>query len=147
MIDEPHIVCHKQCVRRHEVQTGSTVPQCNSQVDALTFELLGQIADKWTLLVLEELAENGVLRFTELRRKIPNVSQKMLTQTLRRLEQNGLVMRRVHAVIPPRVEYQHTALGQSLCIAVCAMWTWVEDNADQMAAARAKFGGAAEVKL
>ena len=133
--------------RRHEVQTGSIVPQCNSQVDALTFELLGQIADKWTLLVLEELAENGVMRFTELRRKIPNVSQKMLTQTLRRLEQNGLVMRRVHAVIPPRVEYQHTALGQSLCIAVCAMWTWVEDNADQMAAARAKFGGAAEVKL
>ena len=125
--------------KQHEVQSESVVPHCNPQVDALTFELLGQIADKWTLLVLEELTENGVLRFTELRRKIPNVSQKMLTQTLRRLEQNGLVERRIHAVIPPRVEYQHTELGRSLCMAVCALWTWVEDNADAMGKARQNF--------
>ena len=126
--------------KRHEDQTEPAIPQCNPQVDTLTFELLGQIADKWTLLVLEELTENGVMRFTELRRKIPNVSQKMLTQTLRRLEQNGLVTRRIHAVIPPRVEYQHTELGHSLCMAVCALWTWVEDNANHMEAARTRFG-------
>ena len=132
---DKHITDDKQ----HEVQSESVIPQCNPQVDALTFELLGQIADKWTLLVLEELTESGVLRFTELRRKIPNVSQKMLTQTLRRLEQNGLVERRIHAVIPPRVEYQHTELGRSLCTAVCALWMWVDDNAESMEKARQKF--------
>ena len=124
---------------RHEVQTVSVIPQYSPQVDALTFELLGQIADKWTLLVLEELTENGVMRFTELRRKIPNVSQKMLTQTLRRLEQNGLVERHIHAVIPPRVEYQRTQLGHSLGMADCALWTWVEDNAELMERARTRF--------
>ena len=124
---------------RPEPQTESVVPQYSPQVDALTFELLGQIADKWTLLVLEELAEHGLMRFTELRRRIPNVSQKMLTQTLRRLEQNGLVERRVHAVIPPRVDYQRTELGHSLGVAVCALWTWVEDNSSNMETARAKF--------
>ena len=132
---------------RHEVQTESVVPQYRPQVDALTFELLGQIADKWTLLVLEELTESGVMRFTELRRKIPNVSQKMLTQTLRRLEQNGLVKRHIHAEIPPRVEYQHTELGHSLCMAVCALWMWVEDNAQLMEAARANFQTGSEAKL
>ena len=125
--------------KRHEVQTESAVPQYSPQVDVLTFELLGQIADKWTLLVLEELAEHGLMRFTELRRRIPNVSQKMLTQTLRRLEQNGLVERRVHAVIPPRVEYQRTELGHSLGMAVCALWTWVEDHAESMEKARQNF--------
>ena len=123
-----------------ESRPSMAIPQFSQQVDALTFELLGQIADKWTLLVLEELTENGVMRFTELRRKIPNVSQKMLTQTLRRLEQNGLVKRHIHAEIPPRVEYQHTELGRSLCMAVCALWTWVEDNAQHMEAARTRFG-------
>ena len=91
------------------------------------------------MLVLEELAVSGVLRFTELRRKIPSISQKMLTQTLRRLEQNGLVIRKIHAVIPPKVEYQRTELGHSLGMAVCALWTWVEDNAGQMQEARRRF--------
>ena len=130
---------HISDAKRYEVQSESAVPQYSPQVDALTFELLGQIADKWTLLVLEELAEHGLMRFTELRRRIPNVSQKMLTQTLRRLEQNGLVERRVHAVIPPRVDYQRTELGHSLGVAVCALWTWVEDNADSMEKARQNF--------
>ncbi len=115
------------------------IPQFNPHVEALTIELLGQIADKWTMLVLEELAVSGVLRFTELRRKIPSISQKMLTQTLRRLEQNGLVIRKIHAVIPPKVEYQRTELGHSLGMAVCALWTWVEDNAGQMQEARRRF--------
>ena len=115
------------------------IPEFSPHVEALTIELLGQIADKWTMLVLEELAVSGVLRFTELRRKIPSISQKMLTQTLRRLEQNGLVIRKIHAVIPPKVEYQRTELGHSLGMAVCALWTWVEDNAGQMQEARRRF--------
>ena len=115
------------------------VPQYSNEVESLTIELLGQIANKWTMVVLEELAENGLLRFTELRKRIPSISQKMLTQTLRRLEQNGLVVRKIYAVIPPKVEYQRTEIGQSLCKAVCALWTWVEDNAENMQKARAQF--------
>ena len=115
------------------------IPQYSPHVEALTIDLLGQIADKWTMLVLEELAVSGVLRFTELRRKIPSISQKMLTQTLRRLKQNGLVILKIHAVIPPKVEYQRTELGHSLGMAVCALWTWVEDNAGQMQEARRRF--------
>ncbi len=112
---------------------------CTAEVDALSTELLGHVADKWTLVVLEELAEHGTLRFTELRRKIPTVSQKMLTQTLRQMEHVGLVTRHVHAVIPPKVEYELTQLGHSLGGAVCQLWKWVADNAETMNAARMDF--------
>jgi DNA-binding HxlR family transcriptional regulator len=117
----------------------AAIPQYSPQVEALTVELLGQIADKWTMLVLEELAVHDVMRFTELRRRVTGISQKMLTQTLRRLELNGLIERQVHAVIPPKVEYRRTALGHSLGAAVCGLWTWVEENADNMQAARSRF--------
>ena len=112
---------------------------CTAEVDALSTELLGHVADKWTLVVLEELAENGTMRFTELRRKIPGVSQKMLTQTLRQMERVGLVTRHIHAVIPPKVEYELTKLGYSLGGAVCQLWSWVADNATEMKHARSHF--------
>ena len=112
---------------------------CTAEVDALSTELLGHVADKWTLVVLEELAEHKTLRFNELRRNIPGVSQKMLTQTLRQMEEIGLVVRKVHAVIPPKVEYELTKLGYSLGGAVCQLWRWVADNAETMSAARLDF--------
>ena len=112
---------------------------CTAEVDALSTELLGHVADKWTLVVLEELAEQGTLRFTELRRKIPGVSQKMLTQTLRQMERVGLVTRNIHPVIPPKVEYQLTQLGYSLGGAVCQLWRWVAENAAEMEGAKVQF--------
>lgn len=112
---------------------------CTAEVDALSTELLGHVADKWTLVVLEELAEHRTLRFNELRRNIPGVSQKMLTQTLRQMEEIGLVVRKVHAVIPPKVEYELTKLGYSLGGAVCQLWRWVADNAIEMQTARKNF--------
>ena len=118
--------------------------ECSAEVDALSTELLGHVADKWTLVVLEELAEHGTMRFTELRRKIPGVSQKMLTQTLRQMERVGLVTRHVHAVIPPKVEYELTKLGHSLGGAVCQLWRWVAENAATMNAARIDFANRAE---
>lgn len=117
---------------------------CTAEVDALSTELLGYVADKWTLVVLEELAEHGTMRFTELRRKIPTVSQKMLTQTLRQMERVGLVTRHVHPVIPPKVEYELTKLGHSLGGAVCQLWKWVAENAATMHAARIDFANRAE---
>jgi DNA-binding HxlR family transcriptional regulator len=117
----------------------NSAQECSAEVDALSTELLGHVADKWTLVVLEELAEHGTLRFTELRRKIPGVSQKMLTQTLRQMERVGLVTRDIHPVIPPKVEYQLTKLGYSLGGAVCQLWRWVAENAETMTAAQASF--------
>jgi DNA-binding HxlR family transcriptional regulator len=98
------------------------------QKEALVRELLERVADKWTLLVVEELETGGVMRFTRLRDRIGGVSQKMLTKTLRQLERDGLVTRHVHAVVPPRVDYALTPLGSSLCEAVCGIWTWVEKH-------------------
>ncbi len=91
----------------------------------LVREVLGRIADKWTLVILDEL-EDGPHRFSILQRRIPDVSQKMLTQTLRSMERDGLVVRTVFAEVPPRVEYQLTNIGSALGEAVCGIWKWVD---------------------
>ena len=109
------------------------------RVEMLVSDLIGRVADKWTLLVLEELEDNGVLRFTELARMVPGISQKMLTQTLRAMERDGLVERTVHPVIPPKVEYRLTDLGHSLGEAFCGVWHWAGDNLDRVEAARKAF--------
>ena len=109
------------------------------RVEMLVNELIGRVADKWTLLVLEELEDHGVLRFTELARRVPGISQKMLTQTLRAMERDGLVERTVHPVIPPKVEYRLTDLGHSLGEAFCGVWHWAGDNLDRVEAARKAF--------
>ncbi|MGH6755255.1 MAG: winged helix-turn-helix transcriptional regulator, partial [Bradyrhizobium sp.] len=83
------------------------------RVETLVNELIGRVADKWTLLVLEELEDHGTCRFTILSRRVPGISQKMLTQTLRAMERDGLVVRTVHPVVPPKVEYCLTDLGHS----------------------------------
>lgn len=108
-------------------------------VDALVYDVIGAVADKWTMIVLETLEERGQLRFTQLARLIPAISQKMLTQTLRRMERDGMVTRTVHAVVPPRVDYALTPLGESLGAALCGVWHWAEANLERVAAARAAF--------
>ena len=106
--------------------------------ERLVHEVLERIADKWTLVVLDAL-EEGLLRFTELRQRIPGISQKMLTKTLRQMERDGLLTRRVHPVIPPHVDYQLTRLGKSLGEAVCSVWKWVDRHAGDVAKARGAF--------
>ncbi|MBZ0090535.1 MAG: helix-turn-helix transcriptional regulator [Thermoanaerobaculia bacterium] len=107
--------------------------------EALLREMLGRVADPWTLEVIEALDAPGVLRFTEVRARVGGISQKMLTKTLRQLERDGLVTRKVHAVVPPRVDYALTALGRSLGEAVCGIWSWVEANLETVDAARRAF--------
>lgn len=109
------------------------------RVETLVNDLIGRVADKWTLLVLEELEDHGTCRFTELARLVPGISQKMLTQTLRQMERDGLVHRTVHAVVPPKVEYRLTALGHSLGEAFCGVWQWAEANLADVEAARTAF--------
>lgn len=113
--------------------------EIDPKVEAMVHELIGRVADKWTLLIVEELEENGELRFTQLGRKIPGISQKMLTQTLRQMERDGLVHRTVHPVVPPKVEYRLTDLGHGLSESFCGVWRWVESNLDAVEAARQQF--------
>ena len=101
-------------------------------------EVLERIADKWTLLVIDELGD-GELRFTRLRERVRGVSQKMLTKTLRQLERDGLVVRRVHAEVPPRVDYRLTPLGEALGEAVCGIWTWVERHVGDVERSRRAY--------
>lgn len=109
------------------------------RVEALVHELIGRVADKWTMLVLEALAEKGELRFTRLGESVPGISQKMLTQTVRQMERDGLLTRTVHAVVPPRVEYRLTDLGLSLGAAFCGVWVWAEQNLERIEQARRAF--------
>ena len=109
------------------------------RVEMLVNELIGRVADKWTLLVLEELEDHGTCRFTELARLVPGISQKMLTQTLRAMERDGLVHRQVFAVVPPKVEYRLTDLGRSLGEAFCGVWHWAEAHLCEVEGARAAF--------
>lgn len=103
-----------------------------------TRQVVGRIGDRWTLLVLYALGK-GTRRFSQLRADVDGISQKMLTQTLRALERDGLVDRRVYPVVPPKVEYSLTALGTSLTMEIAALRTWAYAHMDEIAAAREAF--------
>jgi DNA-binding HxlR family transcriptional regulator len=101
--------------------------------------LLDRIGDKWSILVLGELAQNGTARFTQLRKRLDGVSEKMLTQTLRALERDGLVLRTVHPTVPVRVEYELTALGQTLREPLKALTEWSTEHTADVLAARESY--------
>ncbi|MFT4030255.1 MAG: helix-turn-helix domain-containing protein [Protaetiibacter sp.] len=101
-------------------------------------EVLNRVGDKWSLLVVATL-RNGRLRFSELQRHIPGVSQRMLTLTLRQLERDGLLVREVHAEVPPRVEYELTAMGASLVEASIALLSWALEHQPAIERARAAY--------
>lgn len=100
-------------------------------------QVLDRIADKWTTLVIYALS-GGTLRYGELQRRVKGVSQKMLTQTLRSLERDGLVVRKIHPVVPPMVEYTLTPLGRSLHKPLEAICRWAESHLSELLAARRK---------
>lgn len=101
-------------------------------------QVLDRIGDKWTVLVLGELADTQPRRYTALRKRLSGVSEKMLTQTLRALERDGLVRRTVHPTVPPQVEYELTTLGQTLREPLHALKQWSIDHMEEILAARAE---------
>lgn len=117
-------------------------PPLDPRVEALVNDVIGRVADKWTMIVLEVLTEHGELRFTRIGELSGGISQKMLTQTLRQMERDGLLIRTVHPVIPPRVEYRLTDLGFTLSEAFCGVWLWAEKNLDRIESARQAFDAA-----
>ncbi len=114
-------------------------PATDPAVDALVREIIERIADKWTMLVLDELHEHGPLRFTELAHSIGGISQKMLAKTVRQMERDGLLTRTVFPVVPPHVEYRLTELGNGLGFAFCGVWIWAEKHLGEIEAARKRF--------
>lgn len=101
-------------------------------------EVLQRIGDKWTVLIIIVLWDGG-MRFSEIRRAIPAISQRMLTLTVRGLERDGLVLRTVTPSIPPRVDYELTPLGRSLGEKVRALGVWATENQPAMEAARVAY--------
>jgi DNA-binding HxlR family transcriptional regulator len=106
-------------------------PQCPSRL------VLERIADKWTALIIQILA-NGTMRYSALQQRIGGISQKMLTQTLRSLERDGLVQRKVYPVVPPRVEYSLTRLGRTLIEPLRTLCRWSEKHLAELQANRAR---------
>ena len=100
--------------------------------------VLEMIADKWTVMVIYSLSK-GTARHSQLMHAISGISQKMLTQTLRQLEASGLVKRTVYAVVPPKVEYSLTPLGETLLEPVAAIKKWAEDHIEEIETAQEQF--------
>ncbi len=105
---------------------------------SLAREIFSGIANKWTLLVVTVLGER-TLRFTQLRGEVEGISHKMLTQTLRGLERDGLVQRTVYPTVPPRVEYTLTDAGQALRQTVYGMCAWTRQYLDHIEESRERF--------
>jgi DNA-binding HxlR family transcriptional regulator len=126
-----------QDVLREQNISGQSLGECPVR------QVLDQIGDKWSTLMLLALSEKPY-RFGELRRLIPDISQRMLTQTLRDLQRNGLILRTVFPTQPPSVEYRLTPLGESLLAPIGALVRWAETNYARIHAAREHFDGKAD---
>ncbi|RJL30795.1 winged helix-turn-helix transcriptional regulator [Bailinhaonella thermotolerans] len=112
--------------------------QWDVRADCDVRHILDRVADKWSLLVIA-LLDRRTMRFTELRRAVDGVSQRMLTVTLRQLERDGLVKRTVYPVVPPRVDYELTPLGISLHEVIKTLVIWTEEHQQQISAARSEY--------
>lgn len=107
-------------------------PDCPTRV------VLDRIGDKWTVLVVSALVD-GTMRFTELRARVGGVAPKVLTQTVRALERDGILRRTVYAEVPPRVEYTLTPLGRSLAAPIDAIQNWAEEHVAGVLQAREQY--------
>lgn len=102
-------------------------------------DVLDCIGDRWSLLILLTLAQTGVLRFTALKRAIGDISQRMLAQTLRGLERDGYLTRKIYPTIPPQVEYRLTKLGESLLAKIEPLVEWADQNHERVREARESY--------
>lgn len=134
------LLTKKQIAQAKEYCTSERADlEVDPRVEALVHELIGRVADKWTMLVIEALVAGGEMRFSRIAEAVGGISQKMLTQTLRQMERDGLVVRTVHPVIPPHVDYRLTEMGRSLAEAFCGVWIWAGRHLAQIEKARRDF--------
>jgi DNA-binding HxlR family transcriptional regulator len=111
---------------------------CNDENRKAVVETLARIGDKWTVMVVVALSQ-GPIRYNEVRRRVEGISQRMLTLTLKGLEQDGLATRTMYPTIPPRVDYELTELGRKLIVPLKALHDWAQENRPAMLAAREEF--------
>lgn len=117
---------------RNEIRD-SLYPKCPVR------NVLNRVGDKWSMLVLFTLESTPTIRFKELQRNIPDISQKMLTTTLKTLEADGLIIRKAYPEIPPRVEYELTSRGKSLLPLIDNLLSWASTNMDGIMQSRETF--------
>jgi len=113
-------------------ESASEVSPCRAR------EVLQRVGDKWSMYVIDLLGQ-GTMRFSELHRSIDGITARMLTVTLRGLERDGVVTRTIHPVIPPRVEYDLTPMGQTLLDAIGQLVTWADSHLPEISAAQAAY--------
>jgi DNA-binding HxlR family transcriptional regulator len=111
----------------------------NSIDDCPVRNVLDRVGDKWSILIISILGEYGTLRFNQINHKIGNISQKMLTVTLKTLEADGLVSRKLYPEIPPRVEYTLTPIGTSLLPAIENLTKWAHEHMPAILANRKQY--------
>jgi DNA-binding HxlR family transcriptional regulator len=128
-------------VLEHTQVTAAPIAHASEDCRAVS-AILARVGDKWSVLIVNLLG-SGPKRFTEIKRMVGGISQRMLTLTLRGLERDGLVTRTVFPTIPPRVDYALTDLGRSLWVPVEALGAWARTHQGEIAAARRRFDEAA----
>ena len=101
-------------------------------------DILGKLGDKWSILVLITLNANGIMRFSDIHKSIGDISQRMLTVTLRSLEADGLINRKIYPEVPPKVEYCLTELGEGLMIPLSSLVNWASENVQDIMISRQK---------
>jgi DNA-binding HxlR family transcriptional regulator len=127
------------------VETNTLLPDIYA-ADCPTRQMLDRISDKWTPLIIGLLG-NGPQRFSELQHTIGGISHKMLSQTLRSLQRDGLVSRKVYPEPPLRVEYKLTPLGETLCAPMNALVQWSEEHISEVSAAQTQYDARKEIAL
>jgi DNA-binding HxlR family transcriptional regulator len=134
------VTAHEVCDPRPPSRWESDVEvwQWDAREDCEVRQILDRIADKWSLLAIA-LLDRRVMRFTELKREIDGISQRMLSRTLRQLERDGIVERTVYPTVPPRVDYALTEMGRSLHATTKALVVWTEAHQERIAAARSAY--------
>lgn len=120
-------------------QSQAVCAALSAEDDGLKREVLSHAGNRWSLGIVHTLGVAGRLRHAEIARRMDGVTQRMLTRSLRQLERDGLVLRHDYAEVPPRVEYELSALGQGLLAQMIPLWMWVVDNAEGFRAARQDY--------
>lgn len=120
-------------------QSQAACEALSAEDDGLKREVLTHAGNRWSLGIVHTLGVEGRLRHAQIARRMSGVTQRMLTRSLRQLERDGLVVRRDHNEVPPRVDYELSALGRGLLGQMIPLWMWVADNAEGFRQARVRY--------
>ncbi|EJM80470.1 putative transcriptional regulator [Pseudomonas sp. GM60] len=120
-------------------QSQAACDALSAEDDGLKREVLTHAGNRWSLGIVHTLGSAGKLRHAEIGRRLEGVTQRMLTRSLRQLERDGLIVRFDHGEVPPRVDYELTALGRSFLARMVPLWSWLLENAEGFRAARVRF--------